>query len=253
MDPRGKVAIVTGGASGIGLATARLLAAGGAIVVIADVQSEFAEAAVRDIERSGGQAAFVHTDVTKREDLQGMLAHAAKRFGPLTIFLNNAGVSEGGEDFLAAGSAAWERTLAINLKAVIRGTQLEVQHLRRQGGGGLIINVASMGGLVPMANSPVYAATKAGVIHFTRSLAFLAGEGIRVNVICPTYTDTPLVRAAGDEVVEAMKQLVGGILTPEQVAEGVLELVRDDSRAGAVMRVTIDRGIDYTFERDRLV
>ena len=104
-----------------------------------------------------------------------------------------------------------------------------------------------------MANSPVYAATKAGGIHFTRSLAFLAGEGIRVNVICPTYTDTPLVRAAGDEVVEAMKQLVGGILTPEQVAEGVLELVRDDSRAGAVMRVTIDRGIDYTFERDRLV
>jgi NAD(P)-dependent dehydrogenase (short-subunit alcohol dehydrogenase family) len=112
----------------------------------------------------------------------------------------------------------------------------------------VIINTASMGGLIPMPMGPVYAATKAGVIHLSRSMAHLAAEGIRVNAICPTYTDTPLVRAGGDAVVEMMKQEVGGILGPEQVAEGVLELIRDDSRAGAVMRVTVRRGIDYVFE-----
>jgi NAD(P)-dependent dehydrogenase (short-subunit alcohol dehydrogenase family) len=102
-----------------------------------------------------------------------------------------------------------------------------------------------------MAISPVYAASKAGVIHFTRSLAYLADEGIRVNVICPTFTDTPLVRQHGDVVVEQMKREVGGLLRPEQVAEGVLELIRDDSRAGAVMRATVTKGIDYTFEHGR--
>jgi NAD(P)-dependent dehydrogenase (short-subunit alcohol dehydrogenase family) len=248
MDTKDKVAVITGGASGIGLETAKLRAANGARLVIADLQSELGEAAVRDIGAAGGQARFVHTDVTVRSDLERMLEYTAEQFGRADIFCNNAGVSERGEDFFAPGSDAWERTLAINLKAVIGGTQLEVQHLRRQGGGGAIVNTASMGGLVPMPTSPVYAATKAGVIQFTRSLAHLAAEGIRANVICPTFTDTPLVRAAGDATIEMMKQEVGGILRAEQVAEGILELIRDDARAGAVMRVTVRGGIDYTFE-----
>jgi 15-hydroxyprostaglandin dehydrogenase (NAD) len=248
MDPKGKVAIITGGASGIGLAAAKLLAANGARLVIADIRSDAGTAAAREIEANGGQARFVRIDVTRREDLQRMLDYAVEQFGRVDIVHNNAGISEIGQDFFAAGSDAWEKTLALDLEAVIRGTQLEVRHLRRQGGGGVIINTASMGGLIPMAISPVYAASKAGVIHFTRSLAYLAGEGIRVNVICPTYTDTPFVRGHGDEVVEQMKQEVGGLLRPEQVAEGVLELIRDDSRAGAVMRVTVRKGIDYIFE-----
>jgi NAD(P)-dependent dehydrogenase (short-subunit alcohol dehydrogenase family) len=248
MDPKGKVAIVTGGASGIGLATARLLAVNGARLVIADIDSEAGAAAVREIEANGGEARFVRTDVTKREDLAGMLDHATQQFGRVSVVINNAGVDDAGQDFFAPGADRWERTLAIDLAAVIRGTQLEVQYMRRQGGGGVIINVASMGGLIPMATGPVYAASKAGVIHFTRSLAYLADESIRVNVICPTFTDTPLVRAHGDVVMQAMKQEVGGLLTPEQVAEGVLELVLDESRAGAVMRVTVRKGIDYIFE-----
>ncbi len=251
MDPKERVAIITGGASGIGLATAKLLAARGARVVVADLQSDLGAAAARDIAANGGEARFVCTDVTKREDLQGMLEFAVAHFGRVDIIHNNAGISEGGQDFFAPGSEAWERTLAIDLEAVIRATQLEVQHLRSQGGGGVIINTASMGGLVPMPTSPVYAASKAGVIHFSRSLAYLANEGIRVNVICPTFTDTPLVRAGGEAAIELMKQEVGGILRPEQVAEGVLELIRDDSRVGAVMRVTVRKGIDYTFEPRR--
>jgi NAD(P)-dependent dehydrogenase (short-subunit alcohol dehydrogenase family) len=249
MGPKGKVAIITGGASGIGLAAAKLLAADGARLVIADIESDAGAAAVRELEANGGQARFVHTDVTRRGDLERMLDYALQQFGRVDIVDNNAGISEIGLDFFTPGSDAWEKTLAIDLEAVIRGTQLAVQQLRRQGGGGVIINTASMGGLIPMAISPVYAASKAGVIHFTRSLAYLAGEGIRVNVVCPTYTDTALVRQHGDVIVEQMKQEVGGLLTPEQVAEGVLELIRDDSRAGAVMRVTVRKGIDYIFEQ----
>jgi len=116
----------------------------------------------------------------------------------------------------------------------------------RHARGGVIINTASMGGLLPMPTSPVYAATKAGVVNFTRSLAYLASERrIRVNAICPTFTDTPLVRRAGDERVEALKLQVGGILQPEDIAAGVIELIEDDSRAGAIMRVTVRGGRDY--------
>ena len=247
MDPKDKVAIITGGASGIGLATAKLLAANGARVVIADLQADAAAAAARDIEASGGEACSVHTDVTRSEDVQGMLDCAVSHFGRVDIIHNNAGVSGIG-DFFAASSDEWEKLLAIDLTAVIQGTQLAVQHLRRQGGGGVIINTASMGGLVPMPMGPVYAASKAGVIHFSRSLAYLANEGIRVNVICPTYTDTPLIQGLSEEVLNEMKREVGGLVGPALVAEGVLELIRDDSRAGAVMRVTVRKGIDYTFE-----
>jgi 15-hydroxyprostaglandin dehydrogenase (NAD) len=251
MDPKGKVVVITGGASGIGLAAAKLLASNGARLLIADLLSDAGAAAVRDIEASGGEARFVQIDVTRRGDLERMLDHAVEQFGRIDVVDNNAGISEMGLDFFAHGSVDWEKTLAIDLEAVIRGTQLAVQQLRRQGGGGVVINTASMGGLIPMAISPVYAASKAGVIHFTRSLVYLADEGIRVNVICPTFTDTALVRQHGDVIVEQMKREVGGLLTPEQVAEGVLELIRDDSRAGAVMRVTVRKGIDYIFEQDR--
>ncbi len=245
MEPEGKVAIVTGGASGIGLATAKLLASRGARIVIADLNEEAGAAAARDIASSGGQARWTVVDVTKPADVQRALDFAVEQFGRVDTVHNNAGVNEGGEDLLAPGSDFWRRTLAVDLEAVIGATQLEVQHFRRQGGGGVIINTASMGGLVPMFGSPVYAAAKAGVIHFSRSLAHLAAEGIRVCAVCPSFTDTPMVRVGGEAAIEAMKREVGGILQPEQMAEGVLELVRDDSRAGAVMRVTVARGIDY--------
>jgi NAD(P)-dependent dehydrogenase (short-subunit alcohol dehydrogenase family) len=106
-----------------------------------------------------------------------------------------------------------------------------------------------MAGLDPRGASPVYSAAKAGVVQLSRTLAHLASEGIRVNAICPSFTDTPMVQAGGPQAIAGIKQLVGGILTAEQIAEGVLELIRDDTRAGAVMRVTVSRGIDYAFER----
>ncbi len=247
MDPRDKVAVITGGASGIGLTTAQLLAANGARIIIADLQEDAGLRVARDIEATGAKARFLRTDVTVREEQKAMLDFAVREFGQADIFFNNAGISEGGQFFIP-DSEEWKKTLAIDLEAVIVGTQLQIQLLRQRGGGGVIINTSSMGGLVPMPTTPVYAASKAGVIHFSRSLAFLAAEGIRVNAICPTFTETPLFMVGGDAAVEMAKREVGGLLKPELVAEGVLELIRDESRAGAVMRVTVRKGIDYTFK-----
>ena len=249
MDPKGKVAFVTGGGSGIGFATASLLAANGARVVLADIDAKAVAAAAETIAARGAETRSLAIDVTKREDVQRALEFAAAEFGRIDIVHNNAGITERGEDLFAPDAERWESVLDIDLRAVILGTQLAVQQLRRQGGGGVIVNTASMAGLDPIGAAPVYSAAKAGVVQFTRTLTHLASEGIRVNAICPSFTDTPMVRAGGPQALEAVKQLVGGILQPEQIAEGVLQLVRDDSRAGAVMRVTVRRGIDYAFER----
>jgi len=246
MDPNGKVAIITGGASGIGFATASLLAANGARVIVADLDADGAQVAAKKI---GGEVRPLQIDVTKRSEVQYALNYAVAEFGRVDIVHNNAGITERGEDLFAKNALKWEQVLDVDLRAVILGTQLAVQQMREQGGGGVIVNTASMAGLDPRGAAPVYSAAKSGVIQFTRTLGYLAAEGIRVNAICPSFTDTPMVRAGGPQAIDAVKQLVGGILDPQLIAEGVLQLVRDDSRAGAVMRATVSRGLDFAFER----
>ena len=245
MEIEGKSAVVSGGGSGIGRATCVALAKAGARVIVADLNDEGGKQTVDLVGQAGGIAIFRHCDVTQSEDLAGAMASAVEHFGSLDIVFNNAGI--GGEDLFSDEMQTWPKMVDINLTAVIDATRIAVREMKR-GRGGVIINTASMGGLLPMPGSPVYAATKAGVINFSRSLAYLAMESnIRVNAICPTFTDTPLVRRSGDERVEEMKRQIGGILQPEDIAAGVIELVEDDSRAGAVMRCTI-RGRDYARE-----
>ncbi len=246
MEIAGKVAMVSGGASGIGRATVLELARRGARVVVADIDEEGARATADLAGASGGMAIGRRCDVTRTEDLAGAMACAFEHWGGLDIVFNNAGI--GGEDLFADDPGPWERIIEINLIAVIDATRIAVREMRRSGKGGVIVNTASMGGLLPMPDSPVYAASKAGVVNFTRSLGYLGAEGIRVNAICPSFTDTPLVRRSGDARVEEMAKLVGGILQPEDVAAGVIELVEDDSRAGAIMRVTVRGGRDYARE-----
>lgn len=245
MQIEGKSAVVSGGGSGIGRATCVALGRAGAKVIVADLNDDGGRQTVDLVGAAGGIAVFRHCDVTQTEDLAGAMASAVEHFGSLDIVFNNAGI--GGEDLFADEMQAWSKMVDINLTAVIDATRIAVREMKRARGG-VIINTASMGGLLPMPGSPVYAATKAGVINFSRSLAYLALESnIRVNAICPTFTDTPLVRRSGDERVEEMKRQIGGILQPEDIAAGVIELVEDDSRAGAVMRCTI-RGRDYARE-----
>jgi 15-hydroxyprostaglandin dehydrogenase (NAD) len=133
----------------------------------------------------------------------------------------------------------------IDLTAVIVATRLAVREIRRAGDTGAIVNTASLIGLWPMPDAPVYAAAKAGVVNFTRSLGYLAEEsGVRVNAICPELVDTPMALGLSEEQLGELRRS-GGILAPEDIVAGVVELVEDDARSGEVMQITSSGGREY--------
>jgi NAD(P)-dependent dehydrogenase (short-subunit alcohol dehydrogenase family) len=179
--------------------------------------------------------------VTDPADLAAAYDAAVERFGRLDIVANIAGIGDGG-DLFADDPGDWRRVVDIDLTAVIDSTRLAVRAMRRGGHGGAVVNLASLIGLHPMAAAPVYSAAKAGVVNFTRSLAHLAADsGIRVNAVCPELVDTPMALAMGDEVLAELRES-GGILAPGAIAAAVVGLVEDDSRAGAVLRITTGEG-----------
>ena len=236
MEIEGKVAVVSGGASGIGRAAVLALVERGAKVIVADVDEAGGQSTVDMAEEGGGVAVFRRSDVTKTEDLRSVFGLAVERFGRLDIAFNNAGV--GGDGLFDDEPGNWKRVIEIDLVAVIDATRLAVRKMRRGGNAGAIVNTASLIGLWPMPDAPVYAAAKAGVVNFTRSLGYLAEESnIRVNAICPELVDTPMALALGEAQLEELRRS-GGILTPEDIVAGVVELIEDDSRFGAAMQVT---------------
>ena len=244
IDPKGKVALITGGGSGIGRATAIALAAEGASVVIADLNEHSGHETVRLIEDGDGKAAFVHVDVTKRDDLERMVSFAEETFGGVDIFHNNAGIGTPQPRFPAASLELWEKTLTVDLWAVIAAVQTVVPAMRRRGGG-VIVNTASLAGLIAHLPDPVYSAAKHGVVGLTRSLAFLKDEAnVRVNCICPGVVDTPMVRGRPEEMTEAELKARAAyvntmpLIRPEEIAEAVLEFVHDDTLAGQAMAIT---------------
>ena len=243
MEIGGKVAVVSGGASGIGRAAVLALVERGAKVVVADVDEDGGCQTVAMVGAVGGIAMFRRCDVTKTEDTGSAFDGAVEHFGRFDIAFNNAGI--GGEDLFADDPGDWTRIVAIDLTAVIDATRLAVRKMRRAGTAGVIVNTASLIGLWPMPSAPVYAAAKAGVVNFSRSLAYLAGESnIRVNAICPELVNTPMARGLGAEHLQELRT-TGGILTPADIAAGVVELIEDDARSGAVMQVTTLGGREY--------
>ena len=247
MDPEGKVAIVTGGSSGIGRATAIALAAAGASVVVADVNAEGGGETVSLIEQAGGRAAFVKCDVTSRDDLEGMVAFAEQTYGGLDILHNNAGIGTPPPRFPDAPPERWEQTLAVDLWSVIAGTQAAVPAMRRHGGG-VIISTASMAGIIQYQPDPIYAAAKHAVVGLTRALVFLKDEAnIRVNCICPGVVDTPLLTSGLEDLRperRAQREAIMGrmpLIQPGEVAAAVLALVRDDSLTGEAMGIMYGR------------
>lgn len=247
MDPKGKVALITGGGSGIGRATAVALANAGASVVIADVFEDGGNETVSMIKDNGGEAAFVRTDVTSRDDLENMVAFTEKTFGGLDIAYNNAGVGTPQPRFPDAKPTDWERTLFIDLWAVAAGIQAEVPAMRKSGGG-VIVSTASVAGLIGYMPDPIYAAAKHGVVGLTRSLTYLLPEAnIRVNCVCPGVVDTPMVHRIREDLDpkarEQIEQMLSAmpLMTPETIADAVMDLIQNDDHNGVAMAVTYGR------------
>jgi NAD(P)-dependent dehydrogenase (short-subunit alcohol dehydrogenase family) len=238
MEINGKVALVTGAGSGIGRATAVALASAGTSVIIADIDETGGCETLCTINEAGGTAAFIKIDVTRQEDIERMVSYADEAFGALHILHNNAGVNTGWPRFPFADRDEWNRTMAINLWAVISGTEAAVPLIRRSGGGA-IVNSASLAGLIAFETDPIYAATKHGVVGLTRALAFLKDEAnIRVNCICPSFVDTPLPRrrlqAMSDDERAGWEAALTRVpmFAPAEVAAVILDIIRDDTMAG---------------------
>jgi len=241
VEIEGKVAIVTGAARGIGRATAIALAGAGArAVVLADVRSELLEESAERVRRAGAESIAVETDVSQVEDLRRLIGETEDRFEGLHILHNNAGLGEGATDW---PDVPTERAMAIvdvNLRGVIVGTQLALEPMRRSGGGA-IVNTSSGGAFMPLPPQAVYVATKAGVVHFTRSCAPLeASHGVRVCCVCPGLVETDMVQETGiDGPAAWLQPIIDGMqmLSPEDIAEAVLDLIRDPNSAGVVVNV----------------
>ncbi len=228
----GKVAIVTGAASGIGRATALAFAEAGCSVVVADIDDVGGNETVGLVHDAGGTASFVRVDVTEPRSLEAMFAAAVTEYGGIDIVHNNAGLVSGEPLWPDITPETLLRVMGVNLGGVVVGTQLAIPFLRQRGGG-VIVNTASMASLFPMTVDPIYSATKAGVTMFTRACAPLAEEGIRVNAVLPGLVDTALLPKSGDgerwaDWAYAARDSMG-VMQPSVVADAVLALCRDDT------------------------
>ena len=242
----GKIALISGGARGMGGVEARLFAKEGAKVIIGDVLEDEGRKLEAEINATGGEALFVHLDVTREADWQEAVEAIVKRFGKLDVLVNNAGISGHGrvED---TAVEAWDRVMEVNAKGVFLGTKIAIPAMRGAGGGS-IINISSQLGLVGTDHSsPQYQASKGAVRLLTKATAIqYAKEGIRANSVHPGPIVTPMT-AAGRADPERYKIMLSRIPLgcygqPEDVAYGVLYLASDESRWVTGSELVIDGG-----------
>lgn len=238
-----KVAIVTGGASGIGEETTRLFAAEGAKVVIADF-SERGETVAQELRDSGYEALFVRTDVTKESDVQALVQATVEKFGKIDILFANAGIASDAPGHQLTIDK-WQRTVDINLTGVFLCDKYVIDQMLKQGTGGAIVNCGSIHSHVGKSGVTAYAAAKGGVKLLTQSLGIdYAKEGIRVNAICPGYIDTPLIAGRNEAITEHLVGLhpMGRLGRPEEVAKAVLFLASDDASFITGANLLVDGG-----------
>lgn len=240
MELAGKVAVVTGGASGIGLATAKAFLEKGAKVVVADFNEEGGQAAVGQLDSSGENALFVKVDVSKEESVQNLVAEAVNKFGGLDIMVNNAGIGALGETHELAYED-YHKIIAVNQDSVFFGSKHAVRQMMDTGGG-VIINTSSILGSVGEGGAFAYNASKGAVNLMTKSLALqYASKNIRVNAVAPGYVESGMVNreALGPEFYGALvaKHPIGRIGRPEEIAHAIVFLCENEFMTGTTILV----------------
>jgi NAD(P)-dependent dehydrogenase (short-subunit alcohol dehydrogenase family) len=249
----GQVAVVTGGASGIGMATVRLFVEEGSRVIIADVQDDQGERLAAEL---GSSVAYLHTDVGQESDVKAAVDQAVSRFGRLDCLFNNAGIPGAAGPIETIAVEAYDHTMSILLRGVFLGMKHAAPIMKRQGAGS-IISTASVAGLQAGHGPHIYSTAKAAIIHLTRSVAMELGEsGVRVNCICPGGIATPIFGAAVGLSQEAARQTVEAMQTilttiqpirraglPEDIAQAAVWLASDDASFVNGHALVVDGGL----------
>ena len=240
------VALVTGGGSGIGRATARLLAARGVEVVVADIDANAAQSTASEI---GSNAASFAVDVSDAASVDAMVAFAVERFGGLDWACNIAGIAPQPKPFVEHTYDDWQRTIAVNLSGVFFCMQSELRQMLAQGRGGAIVNMSSGAGIVPAPGQPQYTAAKHGVLGLTKQAAQeFASAGIRVNAVLPGQTETGPMRAYLDALPDGGEKMLRRLpmkrmAAPEEIGRAVVWLCSDDASYVNGDSLVVDGGL----------
>ena len=244
----GKVALVTGGGSGIGRSAALAFAREGAKVAVADVVVDGGEETVRLIKEAGGGAIFVKTDVTRANEVEALIHRTVETYGRLDCAFNNAGIDGQVSSSIMCTEDNWDKVININLKAVWLCMKYEIPRMLEQGGGA-IVNTSSIAGLTGLGSNPAYVGSKHGVIGLTRLAALeYAKRSIRVNAVCPAAIATPMVK----ELIATQPKMEPFVIgmqpmkrlgNPEEVAEAVVWLCSDASSFVTGHPLAVDGGM----------
>jgi len=256
MRLKDKVAIVTGSASGIGRSIALAFAREGAVVMGADVNTDGGEQTAKDIEKAGGKSGFIETDVAESEQVKALVEKTVERFGKLDIMVNNAGI-EVFRRLADTEEEIWDRLIAVNLRGVFLGTKHAVPTML-ENGGGVILNMASVAGIMGTGGLAAYNAAKGGVVLLTKSTAMDYGSrGIRANCLCPGFISTPMVDAilsmpGADDLKGTVIGLcpAGRLGKPEEVAACAVFLASDEASFVNGHALVIDGGMSAGWQLD---
>ncbi len=241
---KNKVVIVTGGASGIGAATALLFAKEGAKVVVSDLQEEKGKDIVRQIEQAGGQASFYKADVSVAEENEALVKFTLHTYGKLDVAVNNAGIGGEANKISEMSLEGWHKVISVNLDSLFYGMKYQIPAMQKNGGGS-IVNISSILGSVGFMGSAAYVAAKHGALGITKTAALeYSSENIRINAVGPAFIDTPLLDQLDDELKQQLVSMhpIGRFGKSEEVAEIILWLGSDKASFATGAYYPIDGG-----------